>query len=64
MWQGWEHVVGCGDMSQGVRTCRMGGGRVWGHVAGVWICHRGSALVHGQRHVAGWEHVVGCGAMW
>ena len=43
MWQGWEHVVGCGDMWQGVGTCGMGGGRVWGHVAGVWICHRGQA---------------------
>ena len=38
MWQGWEHVVGCGDMWQGVGTCGMGGGRMWGHVVGVWIC--------------------------
>ena len=48
----------------------MGGGRVWGHVEGVWICHRGSGLVHGQRHVPGvgtcgrvWGHVAGCGNM-
>ena len=44
MWQGWEHVVGCGDMWQGVGTCRMGSGRVWGHVVGVWIHHRGSCV--------------------
>ena len=44
----------------------MGGGRVWGHVAGVWIRNRGSGLVHGRRDVAGvgtygrvWGHVVG-----
>ena len=37
MRQGWEHVVGCGGMWQGVRTCGIGGGRVWGHVEGVWI---------------------------
>ena len=48
----------------------MGGGRVWGHVAGVWIRHRGSGLVHGQRDVAGvgtcgsvWGHVAGWGDM-
>ena len=44
MWQGWEHVVGCGGMWQGVGTCGMGGGRVWGHVTGVWIHNRGSGL--------------------
>ena len=44
--QGWKHVVGCGDMWQGVGTCGMGGGRVWGHVAGVWICQ-----LHGARGV-------------
>ena len=33
MQQRWEHVVGCGVMWQGVGICRMGGGRVWGHVA-------------------------------
>ena len=71
MWQGWEHVVGCGDMWQGVGTCHMGGGRVKGHVVGVWIRHRESGLVHGRRHVAGvgtcgrvWGHVAGCGDMW
>ena len=37
MRQGWEHVVGCGGMWQGVGTCGIGGGRVWGHVEGVWI---------------------------
>ena len=77
MCQEWEHVVGCGGMWQGMGTCHMGGGRVWGHVAGVWghvagvwICHRGSGLVHGRRHVAGvgtcgrvWGHVAGCGAL-
>ena len=61
MWQGWEHVVGCEGMWQGVGTCRMGGSRVWGHVAGVWICHRGSGLVHGRRHAAG---VGTCGRVW
>ena len=57
-------------MWQCVGTCHMGGGRVWGNVAGVWIHHRGSGLVHGRRHVAGvgtcgrvWRHVVGCGGM-
>ena len=49
----------------------MGGGRVWGHVAGVWIRNRGSGLVHGRRNVVGvetcgrvWGHVAGCGDMW
>ena len=37
-------MVGCGGMWQGVGTCCMGSGRVWGHVAGVWICHRGSCV--------------------
>ena len=63
MQQGWEHVVGCGGMWQGVGTCGMGSGRVWGHVAGVWICNRGAGLVHRWRDVAGWEHVVRCGDM-
>ena len=47
------------------------GGRVWGHVAGVEVCHMGLALVHRQRHVAGvgtcgrvWGYVAGCGSMW
>ena len=58
MWQG----VGAGGSS---------GGRVWGHVAGVGICHMGSALVHRWRHVAGvgtcsevWGYVAGCGGRW
>ena len=57
-------------MWQDEETCQMGGSRVWGHVAGVWIHHRGSGLVHGRRHVAGvgtcgrvWGHVAGCGDM-
>ena len=53
MCQGCEDVVGCGDMLQVVGTCRIGGGSMWGHVAGVWIHHRGSVLVHGRRHVPG-----------
>ena len=51
MWQGWEHVVGCGDMWQVVGTCGMGGGRVWGHVAGVWIC---------QLHEHSWSALAMC----
>ena len=50
MWQGWEHVVGCGDMWQGVGTCGMGGGRVWGHVAGC------GDMWHGW-----WQGVGACG---
>ena len=48
-----------------------GGGRVWGHVAGVGVCGRVSGLWHGWGHVAGvgtydraWEHVAGCRGMW
>ena len=55
MWQGWDDVVGCGGMWQGVWACGRGGGRVWGHVAGVDVCSRGSGLWHG------WGHVVGMG---
>ena len=51
MWQGWEHVVGCGDMWQGVGTCGMGGGRVWGHVAGVLIR---------QLHERSWSALAMC----
>ena len=40
MWQGWDGVVGCGDMWQGVGACGRGGGRVWGHVAGVGVFGR------------------------
>ena len=64
-------MVGCGGMWQGVGTCSIGGGRVWGHVTGVWVHGRGSGLVNGRRHVAGvgicgrvWGHVAGCGDMW
>ena len=48
---GGKHVVGCGDMWQGVGTCGMGGGRVWGHVAGVWIC---------QLHERSWSDLAMC----
>ena len=51
MWQGWEHVVGCGNMWQGVETCGMGGGRVWGHVAGVLIR---------QLHERSWSALAMC----
>ena len=47
------------------------GGRVWGHVAGVGVCGRGSGLWHGWGHVVGlgacgrvWGHLVGCGGIW
>ena len=40
---GWGHVVGYGSMWQGVVACGRGGGRVWGHVAGVGVCGRGQA---------------------
>ena len=44
-------MVGCGDMWQGVGTCDMGGGRVWGHVAGVWIR---------QLHERSWSALAMC----
>ena len=40
MWQAWDGVVGCGDMWQSVGACGRGGGRVWGHVAGVGVFGR------------------------
>ena len=61
MWQGWRHVVGSGCMWQGVGACDMVGSRVWGHVAGVGVCGRGSGLRHGWGHVAG---VGTCGRVW
>ena len=64
MQQGWEHVIGCGGMWQGVAACGRGGSRVWGHVAGVKVCGRGSGLWHGWGHVAGVGHINGCGGMW
>ena len=71
MWQGCRHVVGSEDMWQVVGACGRGGGRVWGHVAGVGVCGRVSGLQHGWGHVAGvgiysrvWGHVAGCGGMW
>ena len=71
MWQGWDGVVGCGDMWQGLGACGRGGSRVWGHVAGVRVCGQGSGLGHGRRHVVGVGacgrvsgHVAGCGGMW
>ena len=55
-------------------ACGRGGGRVWGHVAGVGIFGRGSGLWHGWGHVGVgacgrvWGHVAGvvagCGGMW
>ena len=49
-------------------TCGKGGGRLWGHMAGVGVCGRGSGLWHGRGHVAGegthgrvWGYVAGCG---
>ena len=52
-------------------ACDRGGGRVWGHLAGVGVCGRVSDLQHGWGHVAGvgtyrrvWGHVAGCGGMW
>ena len=46
-------------------------GRVWGRVAAVDVCGRGSAVVYRWRHAAGvgtcgrvWGHVAGCGGMW
>ena len=52
-----------------------GAGRVWGHVAGIDVCGRGSDLQHGRGQVAGvgtcgrvLGHVAGvvagCGDMW
>ena len=63
MWWRLGHVVGCGDMWQGVGACGRGGGRVWGHVVGVGVFGRGSGLCHRWGYVAGWGHVVGCGGM-
>ena len=69
MWQGWDGVVGCEDMWQGVGQGVGACGRVWGHMAGVNVSGRGSGLQHRQRHVAGvgtcgrvWKHVAGCWA--
>ena len=44
MWQEWGHMVGSRGMWQVVGACGRGGGRVWGHVAGV--CGRVSGLRH------------------
>ena len=43
----WQDVGACG------RGGGWGGGRVWGHVAGVNVSGRGSSLWHGWGHVAG-----------
>ena len=63
---GWGHGFS-GRVGAGVGVC----GRVWGHVAGVNVCGRGSGLYHGQGHVAGvgtcgriWGHVGRCRGMW
>ena len=58
MWQELGHVVGSEDMWQGVGACGRGGGRVWGHVAGVGVCGRVSGIQHG------WGHEAGSGDMW
>ena len=63
MWWGWGHVVRCGGIQQGVRACGRGGGRVWGHVAGVGVFGRELGLCHGWGYVAGLGHVVWCGGM-
>ena len=70
MWQGWGHVVGCKGMWQGVGACGRGGGRVCGHVAGVWTCGRRSGIWYRLGHVARvgacgrvWGQVAGCGGM-
>ena len=58
-------------MYQGIGA-RVGAcGRVWGHVAGVDVCGRGSGLWHRRGHVAGvgtygrvwgmWQVVGACG---
>ena len=64
-------MVGSEDMWQSVGACGRGGGKVWGHVAGVGVCGRVSGLRHGWGHVTGvgtcgrvWWHVAGCGSMW
>ena len=71
MWQGWQGMVRCGGMLQGVWACGRVCGRVWGHVPGFRLCGRGSGLWHGWGHVVGlgacgrvWGHVAGCGGMW
>ena len=68
MCQGWRHVAGCGGMWQGVGACGMGGGRVLGQVAEVWVCGRGSGLWCSWAHVAGvgnmWQAVGACGRVW
>ena len=52
-------------------ACGRGGGRLWGHMAGVGVCGRGSSLCNEWGHVAGegtygrvWGYVAGCGHMW
>ena len=57
-------MVGCGGMWQGVGECGRGGGRVWGHVAGVRVCSRGSGYGMDGGHVVGVGHVVGYRDMW
>ena len=45
-------------------ACGRGVGKVWGHVAGVGICGRGSGLSMDGDMWQRWGHVVGCGDMW
>ena len=58
-WGKWQEVGASGRRWGKVAG---GGGRVWGHVARVDVCRRGSGLQHGWGHVAG--VVAGCGRMW
>ena len=39
-------MVGCVGACGSVGACGRGGGRVWGHVAVIGVCGRGSAPVH------------------
>ena len=56
MWQGWEHVVGCGGMWQGVGTHRW-----W---QGVGACRRGLGTWKGVRP-SEWMETCGRGGnMW
>ena len=45
-------------------ACGRGGGRVWGHVAGVEVCSRDQAYGMDRDMLQGWGHVVGCGSMY
>ena len=55
-------MVGCRGMWQGVEACGRGGGRVWGHVAGV-VAGSQAYGIDGDIW-KGWGHIVECGGMW